>query len=71
MRGSQQPAVKHTSSEAQTAFRTYSRGRRTKLARAAGTTLVKADQWARGDAVPKDVSDAIEGALKAFKAKKK
>jgi hypothetical protein len=71
MRGSQKPAVKHTSSETQTAFRTYSRGRRTKLAKAAGMTLVKADQWARGDVVTKDLSDAIENALKAFKAKKK
>jgi hypothetical protein len=71
MRGSQKPAVKHTASETQTAFRAFTRGRRTKLAKAAGTTLVKADQWARGDEVPKSVSEGIESALKAFKTKKK
>jgi hypothetical protein len=71
MRGSRQPAVKQAASETQTAFRAYSRGRRTKLARLARTTLVKADQWARGDVVGGDVAEAIEGTLKAFKAKKK
>ncbi len=71
MRGSRQPAVKHIASETQIAFRTYSRGRRTKLARLASTTLVKADQWARGDQVGSDVNDAIESTLKTFKAKKK
>jgi hypothetical protein len=71
MRGSRQPAIKHTASETQAAFRTYSRGRRTKLARLARTTLVKADQWARGDVVSGEVAEAIEATLKAFKAKKK
>jgi hypothetical protein len=71
MRGSRQPAVKHTSSETQTAFRSYARGRRSKLARLARTTLVKADQWARGDVVQGDVSEALEGAIKSLKAKKK
>jgi hypothetical protein len=40
-----------------------SRHRRTKIAHAAHTTLVKVDQWARGDALPADVSGAIERAL--------
>jgi hypothetical protein len=71
MRGSQQPAIKHTATEAQVAFRSYSRGRRTKLARLARTTLVKADQWARGAAVGGEVSDAIDATLKTFHAKKK
>jgi hypothetical protein len=71
MRGSQKPAIKPTATEAQTAFRAYSRGRRTKLAKLARTTLVKADQWARGDAVSADVSEGIEAALSTFRAKKK
>jgi hypothetical protein len=57
--------------EAQTAFQTYSRGRRTKLARLARTTLVKVDQWARGETVGGEVSEAIEATLKAFHTKKK
>jgi hypothetical protein len=71
MRGSREPAVRHIASETQVAFRTFSRGRRTKLARLARTTLVKADQWARGEGVGGDVSEAIEATLKAFKSKKK
>lgn len=71
MRGSREPAVKPVASETQIAFRAYSRGRRTKLAKLASTTLVKVDQWARGDAVSADVAKAIENTLKAFKAKKK
>jgi hypothetical protein len=71
MRGSQQPAVRHISTETQSAFQTFSRGRRSKLAKLARTTLVKADQWARGDVVPDGVSEAIEGAIASFKAKKK
>jgi hypothetical protein len=73
MRGSRQPAVRETATESQTAFRALSRHRRTKLARAAHTTLVKADQWARGDAAQPEISAALEGALHALheKGKKK
>jgi hypothetical protein len=71
MRGFQEPAVKHTSTESQDAFRAFRRGRRSKLAKLARTTLVKADQWARGDTVAGDVSAAIEAAIKSLKAKKK
>jgi hypothetical protein len=71
MRGSRQPAVKHSSTETQNAFRTFSRGRRSKLAKLARTTLLKADQWARGDAVPDGVSEAIEVAMGSLKTKKK
>ena len=71
MRGFLHPAVRIVPSEAQNGFQTLSRGRRTKLARAANTTLVKADQWARGDAVAADVGEALEGAVAALKSKKK
>ncbi len=41
-----------------------------KVAKAASTTLVKADQWARGDASSADVSAALLHALSALKSKK-
>jgi hypothetical protein len=61
--------VRPVPTETQTAFRGFSRGKRQKLARLARTTLVKADQWARGDGVTPDVAQAIEAALKAPKKK--
>lgn len=69
MRGFLAPAVANTQTESQKRFQTLSRGRRTKLAHAAKTTLVKADQWARGDSRSADVASALEAALKALKAK--
>jgi hypothetical protein len=69
MRGSRQPAVRTLTNEAQNAFRTLSRHRRTKLAHTANTTLVKADQWSRGGTTPSELATALEGALKALKAK--
>jgi hypothetical protein len=71
MRGFLQPAVKTIPTESQKAFGALSRSRRTKVAKVAHTTLVKADQWARGDAVTGDVSDALEQALKTIGQKKK
>jgi hypothetical protein len=71
MRGYQAPALRLQTSDSQNSFRALSRHRRTKLARAARTTLVKADQWARGDAAQPEVAAALEGALKALLAKKK
>jgi len=71
MRGFLQPSVKTNPSDTQKAFGALSRGRRTKLAKAANTTLVKADQWARGDAATADVGEALEAALKALTGKKK
>jgi hypothetical protein len=71
MRGFLHPAVRIIPSEAQSSFRGLTRARRTKLARAANTTLLKADQWARGDAVGPDVGEALESAVAARKAKKK
>jgi hypothetical protein len=69
MRGARQPAVQETISESQKTFRALSRHRRTKLARAAHTTLVKADQWARGDAAHPEVASALESALHALHEK--
>jgi hypothetical protein len=66
MRGSRQPSVRPQTNDSQRAFRALSRHRRTKLARAAHTTLVKADQWSRGGATPADVATALEGALHAL-----
>ena len=71
MRGFLQPAVKITPSETQGTFRGLSRARRSKLAKTANTTLLKADQWARGGAVATDVGEALEAALKALTTKKK
>jgi hypothetical protein len=71
MRGFLSPAVTRLASETQTSFRSLSRSRRSKLAKAANTTLLKADQWARGDAVQADVSTALEHAFGQSKAKKK
>ena len=71
MRGSRNPAVRFKPTEAQQAFRTLSRHRRTKLARSASTTLVKADQWGQGGAVRPEVASALESALQALRAKHK
>jgi hypothetical protein len=71
MRGFLHHAVTHTPTESQDAFRALSRSRRTKLAKTANTTLLKADQWARGDAAAPAISAALEQALKALTSKKK
>lgn len=71
MRGFLQPALKKVPSENQSAFSTFSRHRRAHLAKAAQTTLVKASQWSRGDAVPAPIADALEAQVKAHLAKKK
>jgi hypothetical protein len=64
MRGNRQPAVRATATDAQASFRALSRHRRTKVARAAHTTLLKADQWGRGDATSPEVASALERAVK-------
>jgi hypothetical protein len=66
MRGFLHPAVKHTASETQKTFSALPRGRRTKLAKAANTTLVKADQWGDGKPVGADVGEALERAMTAL-----
>ena len=71
MRGARQPSRKNQPTETQSKLRALPRGRRSKIAKAAQTTLVKVDQWARGDAVAPETAAAIEAALKAPKAKKK
>src|SRR5215467_14370457 len=71
MRGFLKPSLRRRPTDAQTAYGKLARGRRAKLAKTAQTTLVKADQWARGDAVPASVSGALEQALKALAAKAK
>jgi hypothetical protein len=70
MRGYLQPGLRVQPNETQEKFQSLSRHRRSKLAKAARTTLVKADQWARGDGVPGEVSQALETALKSLKQKK-
>ncbi|MGA7121524.1 MAG: hypothetical protein WBY94_15575 [Polyangiaceae bacterium] len=69
MRSFQRPAVRITTTDAQRTFRALSRHRRTKLARTAQTTLLKADQWSRGDATPPALASALDRALKTLTAK--
>jgi hypothetical protein len=70
MRGAIKPGKRTQPSDSQAAFRELSRGRRAKLAKAAGATLVKAHQWARGEEVG-DVAKALETQVKAHLAKRK
>jgi hypothetical protein len=67
MRGYQAPSKRQTPSDTQTRFGTLSRGRRAKMAKAAGTTLVKADQWARGGAITPTIEKALETLLDKLK----
>jgi hypothetical protein len=71
MRGFHTPAVRIHTTDSQRAFQDLSRHRRTKLARAAHTTLLKADQWGRGDAVGAEVATALESGVKLLSAPKK
>ena len=70
MRGSRAPAKRQTQSDTQKRFSTLSRGRRTKLAQAAGTTLLKADQWARGGHTDAAIATALETHLDKLRAPK-
>ena len=67
MRGHLAPSKRSMPSKAQARFASLSRGRRTKLAKAAGTTLVKADQWARGGAIDAAIASALEAQLGKLK----
>jgi hypothetical protein len=69
MRGFHQPAIRQQPTDSQRLFRALSRHRRTKLARAAHTTLVKADQWSRGAQTPAEMSTSLEAALQALQTK--
>ncbi len=70
MRGYLSPALRTIPNESQAKFATLARGRRSKLATAAQTTLIKADQWARGDEVEAQVAEALLAALGTLKTKK-
>jgi hypothetical protein len=48
-----------------------SRGRRVELEEGAQTTLVKASQWARGEAVPTAIAESLDKGVAALVAKKK
>jgi hypothetical protein len=63
MRGSRTPALRPKTTELQDKLRNLTRHRRNKVAHAAHTTLVKVDQWGRGDEVPSELSTSIERAL--------
>lgn len=63
MRGSRTPALRPQTTELQNKLRNLTRHRRNKVAHAAHTTLVKVDQWGRGDELPADLAGAIERAL--------
>ena len=71
MRGFLQPALKTVKTDNQVAFSKMSRGRRVELAEGAQTNLVKASQWARGEAVPAAVAEALDKGVAALVAKKK
>jgi hypothetical protein len=70
MRGFLSPAIRPEITDQQKAFRGLSRHRRTKLARAAHTSLLKADQWSRGSLAPGEVASALESAFAAATKKK-
>jgi hypothetical protein len=71
MRGFLQPALKQVPTDTQRAFAKLSRHRRAHLAEKAQTTLVKASQWAAGDAVAPAVAAELEKLVTAHVAKKK
>lgn len=71
MRGFQGPSLRHESTDTQKSFRSMSRGRQSKIAKAAQTTLVKAHQWARGEGVEAPVAEALDAGVKSVGAKKK
>jgi hypothetical protein len=71
MRGSRSPALRTLTSDLQNKLRTLSRHRRGKVAHAAHTTLVKVDQWGRGDGLPGDLAGAIERAVAVIGEPKK
>lgn len=69
MRGARQPAFSSELTASQSAYKALSRHRRSRLARAARTTLLKADQWARGGSLAAEVTAALESALVALQAR--
>ncbi len=69
MRGFLRPSLRPEANEAQKQFAAFTRARRTKLAKAAQTNLLKADQWARGEVVPAEVGSALETGVAGVKKK--
>ena len=69
MRGHLQPGKRVNQTEEQSAFAALKRGRRSKLATSAKTSLLKADQWARGDGASVEIADALKSGLAALQAK--
>jgi hypothetical protein len=63
--------AKNVPTETQLAFASFSRHRRAHLAEAAQTTLVKASQWSRGDAITPSIAESLEKQVAAHLAKKK
>ncbi|MFO0680196.1 MAG: hypothetical protein U0169_26980 [Polyangiaceae bacterium] len=71
MRGFLQPCLTSRPTENQDLFRTLSRTRRSKIATAAQTNFLKANQWAKAGKVAPAVAEALEKGVKAFRAKTK
>lgn len=71
MRGFLSPSLRSMLTDTQSGFQKLSRHRRANIATAASTTLVKASQWARGEAVAADVAAALDTHVKAHLAKHK
>lgn len=69
MRGFLRPSLRPEASEAQQQFATLTRARRSKLAKAAQTNLLKADQWARGEIVATELGTALERGVAGLKKK--
>jgi len=69
MRGFLRPSLRPEANEAQKQFATFTRARRSKLAKAAQTNLLKADQWARGEFVAPELGSALERGIAGLKKK--
>ena len=69
MRGFLRPSLRPEANEAQKQFAAFTRARRTKLAKAAQTNLLKADQWARGEVVAPELGAALERGVAGLKKK--
>ena len=69
MRGFLRPSLRPEANEAQKQFAAFTRARRSKLAKAAQTNLLKADQWARGEVVPAELGSALERGIAGLKKK--
>jgi len=60
MRGYLRPGKRPIQTEHQHLFETFSRHRRSKIAKAASTTLVMAHQWARAEAVDAALAKSLD-----------